>query len=61
MSFVDNTIVSSVIYLSYNTKYRILALMVIELQQEFLDLHFSISNGFVSPKFMINAMTLILI
>ena len=27
----------------------------------FLDLHLSISNGFVSSKFMINAMTLFLI
>ena len=27
----------------------------------FLDLHLSISNGFVSSKFMINVMTLILI
>ena len=27
----------------------------------FLDLHLSIANGFVSPKIMINAMTLILI
>ena len=30
-------------------------------QDPFMDLHLSISNGFVSLKFMINVMTLILI
>ena len=58
---IDNPYFEGMVNRIYPPELQLNKTNTADTEAPFLDLHLSISNGFVSSKFMISAMTLILI
>ena len=58
---IDNTLFDSMVNHIYPSELQLIKANVSDTEASFLDLHLSISGGFVKTKIMINGMTLILI
>ena len=58
---IDNPYFEGMVNIIYPPELQLNKANLSDTEAPFLDLHLSISNGFVSSKFMINVMTLILI
>ena len=58
---IDNTFFDSIVNHIYPSELQLNKANVSDTEASFLDLHLSISDGFVKTKFLINGMTLILI
>ena len=57
----DNTLFDTMVNHIYRSELQLNKANVSDTEASFLDLHLSISDGFVKTKFLINGMTLILI
>ena len=55
---IDNPYFEAMVNRTYPPELRLYKANTSDTETPYLDLHLSISNGFVSPKFMISAMTL---